>query len=463
MKKVFVSDYTLKMLQEDREAGLLFRDKTAIAEGIDRFGADMIELPAVRNLREDEIIDRTIASVVTDAALSIPVGMSPESVGDAWQCVKDAKEPWLFVEVPVSTLRMEYLYHMKDVKMLSVVPALIEEAKKYTDRVEFVALDSSRAERDFLKEIVSAAAQAGAKAVTLCDDAGIFLPEDFAELVRDIRTVTDVPLYVRTSDLMRLGMANALAALSAGADGVKVCITGRLPLYADSFAETLRTAGERLGLTSGLVTEEIHHDIESLIRKVHYRELSRKKANLEAHDDTFLDRNTSREDLGKAVLSLGYDLSEEDLGNVWETLTGLFESKSTIGAKELEAVIAMNAMLAPSTYHLESYTVTTGNLSGAMACVVLNGNGESLSGTAVGEGPIDAAFKAIESAIGHQYELDGFEVNAVTEGKEALGATVVRLRNNGKLFSGNGLSQDIVGSSIRAYINALNKIVYEER
>ena len=97
-----------------------------------------------------------------------------------------------------------------------------------------------------------------------------------------------------------------------------------------------------------------------------------------------------------------------------------------------------------------------------MSQVTLKCNGESIVGVSVGDGPIDSAFRAIEQCIGYHYELDDFQVQSVTEGKEALGSALVRLRNNGKLYSGNGISTDIVAASIRAYINALNKIVFEE-
>ncbi len=136
--------------------------------------------------------------------------------------------------------------------------------------------------------------------------------------------------------------------------------------------------------------------------------------------------------------------------------------KNSIGAKELEALVASYAMQAPSTYHLETYMANSNHNTTAMANVILIKDGEKLSGVSIGDGPIDAAFRAIEQSIGYHYELDDFQIQSVTEGKEALGAALVRLRSNGKLYSGNGLSTDIVGASIRAYINALNKIIFEE-
>ena len=119
-------------------------------------------------------------------------------------------------------------------------------------------------------------------------------------------------------------------------------------------------------------------------------------------------------------------------------------------------------MQAPSTYHLENYTTSCGNLTSSMSQVTLRRGDELLVGVSVGDGPVDSVFRAIEQCIGFHYELDDFQIQAVTEGKEALGSALVRLRNGGKLYSGNGISTDILAASIRAYINALNKIVFEE-
>ena len=167
-------------------------------------------------------------------------------------------------------------------------------------------------------------------------------------------------------------------------------------------------------------------------------------------------------DVSDCASTLGYDLTEEDVGKVFIALTKVCEKRGAVGAKEFEALIASNAMQAPSTYHFETYTTTSSNVSTPISQVTLKRNDEIISGVSSGDGPIDSAFRAIEQCIGHHYELDDFQVQAVTEGKEALGSALVRLRNNGKLYSGNGTSTDIIGASIRAYINALNKIVAEE-
>ena len=117
----------------------------------------------------------------------------------------------------------------------------------------------------------------------------------------------------------------------------------------------------------------------------------------------------------------------------------------------------------PPTYRLKNYLVNSGNTITPSAHVVLDKNGESLSGLCTGDGPIDAAFRAIEQIIGRHFEMDDFQIAAVTKNREAMGDALVKLRRGGKVYAGKGISTDIIGAAIRAYLNALNKIAYEEK
>ena len=130
---------------------------------------------------------------------------------------------------------------------------------------------------------------------------------------------------------------------------------------------------------------------------------------------------------------------------------------------ELDAIVASVALQVPSTYHLKSFVINTGNVITATAHVELEKDGEIFSGISTGDGPIDAVFLAIEKITGHHYDLDEFQVQSLTEGREAVGTTIVKLRSDsGRLYSGKGVSTDIIGSAVNAYINALNKICFEE-
>ena len=154
-------------------------------------------------------------------------------------------------------------------------------------------------------------------------------------------------------------------------------------------------------------------------------------------------------------------MSEEDYAKVYDEFKRVAAKKS-VGSKELEAIVASTALQVAPTYKLISYVINNGNIISASAQITLEKDGKEIAGIAIGDGPVDASFRAVEQIIGHHFELDDFQIQSVTEGREAVGSAIVRLRHDGKLYSGNGISTDIIGSSIRAYINAVNKIVHEE-
>lgn len=459
MKKITVSDYTIKELCAKYGSQLLFREKLSVALSISRYGADIIELPPVRKAKEDRVVYKTISESVKGAKILIPVGASKESVKTAAECVKSALHPVLQVSLPVSTVQMEYMYRMKGPKMVEMIKSLVSECRAYSEEVEFEAIDATRADMPFLIECIKASEEAGATSLSISDDSGEMMGDEIGAFVSSIKSETKLPLYVKVSDHLSMGVADALFALKAGADGIKCSITGDSALSTDAFASALRAKGDKIGVRSSLKFTEIHSDIETLLKSM---QKSAKEENAVIEGAVFLDSSSTQEEVSEAVKALGYDLEGDDEKKVYDAVKRLTEKKSSIGAKELEAVVASSAMQVPATYTLKSYVSTISNMVNAVSNVILEDENGTLSGVATGDGPIDSAFKAIETCIGHHYELDDFQIQAVTEGKEALGSALVRLRSSGRLYSGNGLSTDICGASIRAYINALNKIAYEE-
>lgn len=461
MKKIEIIDVTLKKLSEEREIALLFREKSAIANSADALGAGVIELPAVKNYREDAIVYKSIAQSVNNAVLAIPVGFSKDGVLPVWECIKYAKKPRLQVELPVSTIQMEYNYHVKQEKMLEKIGKLIKEAKTYCSDVEFSALDATRASVDFLISAVKTAQENGATVVSICDDAGISMPEEVACLVQKVIEAVNIPVYVQVSDRINMGVASAIASIKKGVCGLKCAMVGKNALLTGEISDAMSVCGASIDATVELKSTKIHASISDVTSKISNKAYESNDS-VDETKKILLDEQSTLTDVINCAVALGYDLSESDCGNVYKALVKVCEKKGTVGAKEFEALIASNAMQAPSTYHFETYTTTSSNVSKSMSQVTLKCGDEIICGVSSGDGPIDSAFRAIEQCIGHHYELDDFQVQSVTEGKEALGSALVRLRNNGKLYSGNGTSTDIVGASIRAYINAINKIVAEE-
>ena len=460
MKKITVSDYTLKELCTKDGSQLLFREKLSVALSISRYGADVIELPPVKKAKEDSVVYKTISESVKNSKILIPVGITGESVKIAAECVKSALHPVLQVSLPVSTVQMEYMYRLKGPKMVETIKTLVSMCRSYSEQVEFEALDATRAEIPFLIECIKAAEEEGATSIALSDDSGEMMGDEIGAFVSEVKKETKLPLIIKVSDHLSMGVSDALFALKAGADGVKCSIAGGSALSTDDFASALRAKGDKIGVRSSLKFTEIHSDIETLLKSMQKSVKEEENATLDGA--VFLDSSSTQEEVSEAVKALGYDLDGDDEKKVYDAVKRLTEKKSSIGAKELEAVVASSAMQVPATYTLKSYVSTISNMVNAVSNVILEDENGTLSGVATGDGPIDSAFKAIETCIGHHYELDDFQIQAVTEGKEALGSALVRLRSSGRLYSGNGISTDICGASIRAYINALNKIAYEE-
>lgn len=467
MKTVQLSDITLREIVKSR--AISFKERVEIARTLDRLKVDAIELPPIRDPRADVLSNKTIASVVNYARLSAAVGLTEESVEEAWDSVKAAHRPALHIMVPVSPVQMEYQCHKKAPAMLELVGVLVAKARYYTERVELSAMDATRAEPQFLAQMLSAAVEAGASAVTLCDSAGIMTPAEcggfLSGLLEAVPALKRVELGVELSDGLRMAVACAAAAVDAGAAVVKTAITPQDVPAMEDFAAYLQVKGEERGLRFGLRTTELQRAAAQL------RWLLQTERSSGSPFDTGVDNTaagiclTAGDDISevaKVVRHLGYDLSEEDTAKVYEAFRQIADRKHFVSTKELDAIVASAALQVPSTYRIVSYVITCGNAISAMANVTLEREGKRLNGVCMGDGPIDAAFLAVEQIVGHHYELDDFQIQAVTEGREAMGSAVVKLRDKGRLYSGNGISTDVVGASIRAYISALNKIVYEE-
>ncbi len=462
MKTIEISDVTLRLAESG--AALSFKERVEVARTLDRLGVDQIELPPLKDDRADVLRNKTIASVVTSARLAAAVGMTEESVETAWESVRSARQPALHIMLPASSVQMEYLCHKKAPAMLELARTLVSRARYFTEQVEFSILDATRAEADFLRRMLAEVVEAGAGAVTLCDSAGIMTPEECAGFIRELPVPEGVRLGVELSDGMRMAAACAAAAMDAGAAVVKTAITPMGVPCTQDLAAYLSARGEGKGLRWNLRVTELTRAAGQLQWMMQSQRSGGSPFD-SGVDDTgtaiCLTAGDSVEEMVKVVRHLGYDLTEEDNARVYEAFQRIAAKKQFVSARELDAIVASSAMQVPSTYRIVNYVITCGNTTSAMANLTLEKDGERQQGVCAGDGPIDAAFLAIEQIIGHHYELADYQIQTVTEGREAMGSALVKLRSGGKLYSGNGISTDVIGASIRAYISALNKIVYE--
>ena len=460
MNRIRITDITMK--QEG--LSLSFKEKLELSKLLDKLGVSAIELPAVQNAKTDSLLIKSIAASVS-CAICVPVSLELQDLDTVYAALKTAKTPILQICASVSTVQMEYLYHKKPEKMLSAIENAVKGCKEKCDRVEFVADDATRSDPAFLLSALETALSAGATTVTVRDAAGDLLPEEFAAFVANIRkALPDANLGVSCNNALSLADACAIAAMANGASELKAAA---YPICAPAIAhiaKILSVKADTLSCACPVGTTELSRlcdQIARLCRTEKVRAAALPPLPPHAEELTL----TARDDMAavmQATGKLGYDLSPEDAASVFAAFRDIAAKKAEVSAKELDAIVATAAMQVPATYTLDNYVITAASATSATAHMKLSREGKTLEGVSLGDGAIDAAFHALEQITGCHFELDDFRIEAVTEGREAMGQTIVKLRAGGKVYSGRGISTDIIGASIHAYLNALNKIVYEE-
>lgn len=464
MKQIKIIDTTLV----NSGKSLSFKEKIEIIRQLDRLNVDVIDLPAISNPTIDSLLIRTVSAFVKNSTLCVCAGMSMDGIDAAATALSLSKKARLKISFPVSAVQMEYVCHKKPQIMLELAQQLFKIAVSKCPDVEFFAEDSTRADLEFLNKVITLAVENGVKTVTLCDDEGAMLPDEFAAFISNVKeqipAINNTNLSVLCRNTNGMATASALLAVKSGVNELKCVIgTDELPRL-NVFANILNECSDRLSVFANINYNELQRIVKQ-IEWISGTVGAKSPAGVLVTDnnDTVLtlDSNDSIETVTDAVVALGYDLSEEDYSKVYDEFLRVAESK-TVGADELEAIVASTALQVPPTYKLISYVINNGNIISASAQIKLQKDGKDVDGICIGDGPIDASFRTLEQIIGQHFELDDFQIRSVTKGREAVGSAVVKLRHNGKLYSGNGVSTDIIGSSIRAYINAVNKIVYEE-
>ena len=464
MTNIDIADITLRQDAADG-SGFSFKEKIDIAKQLDRLNINVIETAPITNGKTDILYLHTIAPIVKNSVISCPVSLTEESVETTYDAIKNASKSRLCIPVPVSAVQMEYVCHKKPDKMIELIESLTKKAASLCSDVEVSMLDATRAEEDFLSRAIETAINCGASVITVCDSAGTMLPAEFEDFLTKLRKrvpqLDGVTLSVECSDELGMGTACAVSCIGAGVAQIKTTMVSDVCPSLMSVAKTFKAKADSLGIRTSINMTLLENSVKQM-------NLSGDAAAVTFGDDATVPEEdfalSSADDINTVRVvteKMGYELSDDDIKRVHDEI-GSVGGKKKIGAKELDAIIASVAMQVAPTYRLKSYVMNNGNIITPTAQIELETGGETKHGFCIGDGPVDAAFLAIEQITGHHYELDDFQIRAVTEGREALGESIVKLRSDGKLFSGRGISTDIVGASINAYINALNKICFEE-
>ncbi len=468
MRKIEIVDVSLREQAACNGSSLSFKEKIEVARQLDKLNVDAIETAPVVNGKNDIVFLHTLAPLMTRCVLACPVGLDPELLPDTWEALRTAKHPRLNVVAPVSTVQMEYQFHKKPPVVLDMIRAQVKACRELCEDVELSLQDATRAEADFLAQVIRAGIESGAGVITVCDTAGVMLPDEFnkfvASLSEAVPELKNVKLSFAYSNALHMAAACIFASVDTGFAQVKTTCAGVNEPSLRSIAHVFRAKGDALGVSCGINMTVLEKSYEQ-IRQI----LSGRAEQDECFDQPAagelnfsLSKSDSRDAVAEAVRQMGYDLDDFALDSVYDSVQRIVQKKTeAVGPKELEAIIATVSLQVPPTYRLKSFVITSGNEITSYAHVILERDGAEVKGYGTGDGPIDAAFLAIEEILEHHFELDDFQIQSVTGGASAMGTTIVKLRYENKVYAGKGVSTDVVGAGIRAYIDAVNKICFE--
>jgi 2-isopropylmalate synthase len=446
-------------------------------------------------------------------------GLARAHKGDidkAWEAVKPAANPRIHTFLATSDIHLQHKLKMTRAEVVERVSEMVAYAASLAPDVEFSPEDAGRSDPEFLYEVLGAAIKAGARTLNIPDTVGYTVPEEFGRLIAGIRAnvegIDQAVISVHCHNDLGLATANSLAGVRNGARQVEVAVNGIGERAGNTALEEivmiLATRKPSLGLETGVDATQlmrasrlvssctgmfvqpnkavvganafsheagIHQD--GLLKHQETYEIMRPEAVGAAQSRLVLGKHSGRHAVKVRLSALGYDLSDAELAKAFERFKKLADKKKTITDADLEALVADELYQPREVYALESVQVACGTLGMATATVRLRApDGESHIRAAVGQGPVDAAFKAIDEIVQAQNRLLEFAVQAVTEGIDALGQVTVRVQGTGsaltvnpqheggapRTFGGHGADVDIVVASVKAYLAAVNRLLVAE-
>ncbi len=498
MRRIKIFDTTLRDGEQSPGASMSVEEKVEVARMLEDLGVDLIEagFPISSPVQFEGV--KKVASSVERPVVVALARCVEKDIDAVYEALKDRRKDKRMVHVFIATSPIHRMYklRMEKEEILERIRKYVSYAKKYFELVEFSAEDASRTEIPFLIEAYKTAIEAGATTINVPDTVGYALPDEFGELIRTLKEgvpgIENVDLSVHCHNDLGLAVANSLAAIQNGATQVEVTLNGigeragncaleelvmilkvrkdKLPFETGIRTELIYPASRLLTHITGLIPARnkpivgenvflhesgIHQD--GVLKHRETYEIMKPSDIGRSSETLVLGRHSGKHALKKKLETYGLRLSDEMFQKVFEKFTELADRKKEVYDEDLFSIVSEVLREPISGYRLVHFHVHTGNNLIPTAAVVLEVGGEKREAAETGNGPVDAMFKAIDKAIGIQPKLEEYIIQAVGSGKNAQGEVKLTLSINGELFSGRGVSTDIVEASAIAYINAINK------
>lgn len=499
MQRIKIFDTTLRDGEQSPGCSMDLSEKIEMARQLDRLGVDVIEAGFAVASPMDMKSVQAISAAVSSCTVASLARCTKGDIDTAWQAVSGAVKPRIHVFLATSDIHMEYKLRMTRGEVLASIRENVAYAKSLCPDIEFSAEDASRSDREFLAECLSAAIESGATVVNVPDTVGYAVPEEifdlFSYLRKNVRGIENVDLSAHCHDDLGLAVANSLACIRAGATQVECTINGigerAGNASLEEIAMALKTRRDVYNAETGINTRMIYKT-SKLLSSITGVPIAPNKsvvgANAFAHESGIhqhgvianaqtyeimkaedigipqnslvLGKHSGKHALRERLEELGYEISDSEMENIFTRFKELADKKKNISTSDLEALVLNRRRTEPGAYELAGHVVNTGSGDVPnLACVkIRQADGSETEEAAMGSGPLDAAFKAINRIVGMDAALESYRLNAVTDGEDAMGEAVVKLRCGDAAATGTGLSTDVIEASIRAYINGINKI-----
>jgi 2-isopropylmalate synthase len=500
MDKVIFFDTTLRDGEQAAGGSLNIQEKLEIAHQLEKLGVDVIEAGFPVTSPGDSEAVRLIAKEVRQPSICVLTHANLKAIDDSWEAVKGASNPRIHIVLSSSDIHLFYQLRKSRDEIMEMSRSTVAHARKYTDNIEFSAMDASRTEPLFIYQLLKAVIDAGATTVNVPDTVGYAMPPQFGDLIdgvfKNVPNIGKAIVSIHCHNDLGLAVANSLEAIKRGARQVEGTINGIGERAGNAALEEIimgiKTRSDFFNLkttvdttqiypTSRLVSEltgfavqpnkaivggnAFRHSsglhVDGMIKNaVNYEIMDPKSVGVPS-SSLVLGKTSGRHAFKERLAELGYTLKDEDLARAFAAFKGLADKKKDITDRDIESLVAEERRTISEEYHLDRVQVTCGDQGLPMAGVRLIGPGGDtiIEGAALGAGPVDAVYKAINLCVKVPNTLNEYTVKSVTEGLDAIGEVLIRIESDGVIYTGRGAGTDIIVSSAKAYINALNRLL----
>ena len=499
MEKVIIFDTTLRDGEQAAGTSLNIEEKLEIARQLDKLGVDVIEAGFPASSTGDFEAVHLVARELKRPTICALTLATIEGVDRAWEAVREAQHARIHVFLSASDIHLSHQLKKSRDEVLKISRETVAWARSYVDDVEFSPMDASRADPAYLYQILEAVIKAGATTVNIPDTVGYATPQEFGGLIQgildNVPNIDKAVVSVHCHDDLGLAVANSLEAIRAGARQVECTINGigeragnasmeeivmALKTRRDFFRLTTNIDTTQIYRTSRLVSELTGFPVQpnkaivgaNAFRHqsgIHQDGVLKKSITYEIMDPKWvgipssslvLSKVSGRHAFKERLSELGYTLSEEDLNRAFQGFKALADKKKDITDRDIESLVAEELRTVTEVYHLDHVEVSCGDHNIPTATVRLIGpDGQTLADAALGTGPVDAVYKAINRIVGIPNRLTEFTVKSITEGIDAIGEVLIRIESEGVTYTGRGAATDIIVASAKAYMNALNRLL----